>query len=438
MATDASCKSDGNNMAGPPTPATRTNDNRPRVNHTYHDFSRYLEEVGTPPKRKKADKNFPAKLHRILATPEFSQIITWMPHGRSWKILSKKMFMSTVVPKYFGQTAFQSFTRQLNGWGFKRLHQSGADYGGYYHECFLRGLPHLARLMTRQSNKGKSLPDAEGEPDFYEISRLFPLAPLPGMCSINTNTSTTHYDTAAAATLTFPSTTSNNLSYAPMHWDRNSEERTDLAGEGTSTRSTSMAMVNPLCTSHGHCNGRFSSVTSLEGTPKNPNTPFYGTMQLTPIQNQFEPTAYAQSNSSIDLAGGTSAASSVPSKKHLRYSEPALEVATSMSSPPSFGMAHPSSYNVNQNAMMPQAYASSWTNLPTSLAVESPPSPPRKKRRLSSRLGVAAVAPPMPNTPSYGMVHWSNVQHQSYPTSVPAEPLSMGGAHFLPHNNSNA
>ena len=63
-----------------------------------------------------------------------------MPHGRAWKIHNKKLLMSEVVSKYFVQSKYESFTRQLNGWGFKRLHQSGNDFNAYYHECFLRRL----------------------------------------------------------------------------------------------------------------------------------------------------------------------------------------------------------------------------------------------------------------------------------------------------------
>ena len=83
-----------------------------------------------------------------------------------------------MVPKYFGQGKYKSFTHQLNGWGFKRLHQSGNDSNAYYHDCFLRGLPHLTALIRRTPrNQGKLIPHAEGEPNFYEIDRQFPLPP---------------------------------------------------------------------------------------------------------------------------------------------------------------------------------------------------------------------------------------------------------------------
>jgi len=98
------------------------------------------------------------------------------PHGRAWKIHNKELLIREVVPKYFVQSKYESFTRQIVGWGFKRLHQSGNDFNAFYHECFLKDLPHLTVLMKRVSpNQGKLLPHVEGEPNFYEIHVLFPL-----------------------------------------------------------------------------------------------------------------------------------------------------------------------------------------------------------------------------------------------------------------------
>ena len=89
---------------------------------------------------------------------------------------NKDLLVSEVVPKYFGQSKYQSFARQLNGWGFKRLNQAGNDNNAYYHECFLRGLPRLAVLMKRASpNEGRQVPHVEGEPNFYEMDKTYKL-----------------------------------------------------------------------------------------------------------------------------------------------------------------------------------------------------------------------------------------------------------------------
>jgi len=145
------------------------------VDHTYRDFSRYIEEGGKLIKHKKSGNNFPARLHKVLSDHN-EHAITWMPHGRAWKIIDKELLINQVIPNYYVCKKYESFTRQLNGWGFKRLHQSGPDSGCYYHECFLRSLPKLTCLIRRlPPNLGKSTPFAEGEPNFYRISEAYPL-----------------------------------------------------------------------------------------------------------------------------------------------------------------------------------------------------------------------------------------------------------------------
>mmetsp|Transcript_4603 Transcript_4603/g.10214 ORF Transcript_4603/g.10214 Transcript_4603/m.10214 type:complete len:371 (+) Transcript_4603:1904-3016(+) len=146
-----------------------------RTDHTYRDFSMHNITCDLT-LSKRSTTNFPAKLHLIISDPANADIITWMPHGRSWKILDQYRLMKEVVSKYFVQTKYESFRRQINGWGFKRLHQSGPDSRSYYNEFFLRGLPHLTHLMKRMpSHQGRLVPHVDGEPNFYDMSRRLPL-----------------------------------------------------------------------------------------------------------------------------------------------------------------------------------------------------------------------------------------------------------------------
>jgi hypothetical protein len=50
------------------------------VDHTYRDFSRFVEEGGKLVKHKKSGNNFPARLHRVLSStdPCHSAVISWM------------------------------------------------------------------------------------------------------------------------------------------------------------------------------------------------------------------------------------------------------------------------------------------------------------------------------------------------------------------------
>ena len=43
--------------------------------------------------------NFPAKLHAILSRPDLADVIDWLPHGRSWRILKPREFETKVIPK---------------------------------------------------------------------------------------------------------------------------------------------------------------------------------------------------------------------------------------------------------------------------------------------------------------------------------------------------
>lgn len=78
-------------------------------------------------------QKFPVKLYAILAQKEFQDIITWMPHGRAWKVLKPNLFESLVMPLFFEYSNYHSFNRLVNAWSFRRI-SSGPDRGSYYHE----------------------------------------------------------------------------------------------------------------------------------------------------------------------------------------------------------------------------------------------------------------------------------------------------------------
>ena len=125
--------------------------------HTYRDFSTYIGERGMIEKHIESERNFPACLHEMLSNEHYSHIISWMPHGRAWKVYNKRLLVGDpILSKILGLPSYASFTRQLSEWGFKMLHQAGPDYGCYYHECFLQGHPQLTALMKKTA-----------EPDFY-------------------------------------------------------------------------------------------------------------------------------------------------------------------------------------------------------------------------------------------------------------------------------
>jgi len=124
---------------------------------------------------------FPAKLFAILSRPDLADIISWMPHGRSWKVHKPREFEVKVIPSYFDHAKFSSFIRQANGWGFKRVTTKGTDRNSHYHELFLRGIPHLIKFMKRPVSgmnavsQPKLTKGRDFDPDFYKISEDLPL-----------------------------------------------------------------------------------------------------------------------------------------------------------------------------------------------------------------------------------------------------------------------
>jgi HSF-type DNA-binding len=63
---------------------------------------------------------FQYKLYEILQCEDFKEILTWLPHGRSWKIIDSEALAKYVLPKYFRHSKYSSFKRQMSGWGFRR------------------------------------------------------------------------------------------------------------------------------------------------------------------------------------------------------------------------------------------------------------------------------------------------------------------------------
>lgn len=98
--------------------------------------------------------SFPLKLHVLLSDATkmgFEDIVSWQPStsGQTYfKVHKPEEFASRIMRAYFNQTKWKSFQRQLNLYGFVRIHQ-GPLRGSYHHRLFVRGQPSLTRMMQR-------------------------------------------------------------------------------------------------------------------------------------------------------------------------------------------------------------------------------------------------------------------------------------------------
>ena len=115
---------------------------------------------------------FPSRLHSVLADPTVRDIVTWLPHGKSFVVLRPDVFVNQVLPRYFaaegskrgvaganetatsieGVHKYPSFTRKLNRWGFRQISRA-PDAGAFCHDLFQRDDPSLCRGMVCQKSR---------------------------------------------------------------------------------------------------------------------------------------------------------------------------------------------------------------------------------------------------------------------------------------------
>jgi len=88
-------------------------------------------------REKRNNGKFPAKLMQILSRDDIRDIVTWMPHGRSFIFFDTERFTNEVLPNYFRKSKFSSFVRKLYRWGFRQI-RKGPDADSYFHLLFQR------------------------------------------------------------------------------------------------------------------------------------------------------------------------------------------------------------------------------------------------------------------------------------------------------------
>jgi HSF-type DNA-binding len=101
--------------------------------------------------------------------------VTWLEDGKSFVINDPDTFARQVVPKYFKQTKFSSFTRKLYRWGFRQVNRGiGPDdpiiFGNEYFQRDNAEMMAKMRSITAASTRKQ---DQHHMPDMYSMKRPF-------------------------------------------------------------------------------------------------------------------------------------------------------------------------------------------------------------------------------------------------------------------------
>lgn len=97
-------------------------------------------------------RNFPQKLFDLLQLGFHADIVTWLPGGTAFIVIDKRRFANEILPGYFKESQYTSFTRKLSRWKFTRVSR-GPYMGAYYHKYFKRDNRSLCKFMTCNNTK---------------------------------------------------------------------------------------------------------------------------------------------------------------------------------------------------------------------------------------------------------------------------------------------
>ena len=69
--------------------------------------------------------SFAEKVHALLTHADKQEadavIVSWMPHGRAFKVHKPALFDTDLCQRFFGHGRYSSFVRSLNSYGFKHI-----------------------------------------------------------------------------------------------------------------------------------------------------------------------------------------------------------------------------------------------------------------------------------------------------------------------------
>lgn len=118
------------------------------------------DDVAHTTRTTRSRETFPQRLMAILSDSSLSDVICWLPHGRSFAVIRPdalvERVLSLFLPDPRSSTKYASFTRKLNRWGFRQATR-GPETGAFNHPLFRRDQPELCLdLVCQKSRKRPS------------------------------------------------------------------------------------------------------------------------------------------------------------------------------------------------------------------------------------------------------------------------------------------
>lgn len=124
---------------------------------------------------------FLSKLWQLVNDAETDYLVGWSSTGRSFIVYDQVQFSKQILPNYFKHQKMNSFVRQLNMYGFKKvpklnegtLHSNENDQIEFINDLFVKGSPEsVARIKRKETKRALVPPRVRRQVDDEQLTAL--------------------------------------------------------------------------------------------------------------------------------------------------------------------------------------------------------------------------------------------------------------------------